>query len=382
MDSRLVSPPFVVPGADQSPRLRFWHWYSFSTSDLGEVHIMKKGGSWEVLYSDFTATSSRVWSCPSLDLIAYADTTVQIAFDFHSQIYGNTTDISSGWYIDDIEIVTGPYDIPEGFDTGRGDWSAQRGAWQVGTPTSGTGSAYSPPYCAATRLKGDYAEPVHSRLISPPFLVDPLSSTHALTFWHWFNFSTSDYGRLQIKAAGGSWENFPDVSAWTGPGTIWTYYYVSLDEYIGATVQIGFLFHSQIYGNTADVSSGWYIDDVMANGLVMTLLADYTAQPLPSGEVDLSWGFSSDSTDLEFKLLAQCGSEKWDVPAENISPCRYAARDERPRQLGGGEILYTLFCRTGDTHWRQLSEQRVEVSLPAATTRLLGASPNPFNPRT
>jgi len=382
VDSRLVSPLIEVPSADQLPRLRFWHWYSFSTSDLGEVHIKKKGGSWEVLYSNYTATGSGVWTCPSLDLTAYADTTVRIAFDFHSQIYGSTTDVSSGWYIDDVEIVTGPYDIPEGFDTGLGDWSAQRGTWQVGTPSSGPGSAYSPPYCAATILKGNYAEPVHSRLISPPFLVDPASSTHALTFWHWFNFSTSDYGQVQIREVGGSWQNFPDVSAWTGPGTIWSYYYVPLHDYIGATVQIGFLFHSQIYGSTTDVSSGWYIDDVMANGLVMTLLADYTAQPLPTGEVDLSWGISSDTEALEFKLLAQCGAENWDVPVENPGPFQYSALDVRPRQLGGGEILYTLFFRTGDEDWRQLSEQQVEVTLPANTTRLLGASPNPFNPQT
>ena len=37
-DTRLVSfTAFSVPVASESSRVRFWHWYSFSTSDLGKV---------------------------------------------------------------------------------------------------------------------------------------------------------------------------------------------------------------------------------------------------------------------------------------------------------------------------------------------------------
>src|SRR5204863_281019 len=30
VDSRFISPAFAVPAANSSPRLRFWHWFSFA----------------------------------------------------------------------------------------------------------------------------------------------------------------------------------------------------------------------------------------------------------------------------------------------------------------------------------------------------------------
>jgi hypothetical protein len=108
---------------------------------------------------------------------------VQIAFYFHSHGSGSP-DVSSGWYIDDVEVITGPivFNNPEGFESGIGDWASERGTWEVGSPTSGPGAAYNGQNCAATRLNGNYAEPVDSRIISPSIVVPTASQNPRLRF--------------------------------------------------------------------------------------------------------------------------------------------------------------------------------------------------------
>src|SRR5262249_6883809 len=44
--TRLVSPAFEVPAANQSPRLRFWHWFSFGAGDFGTVQIKDGTNGW------------------------------------------------------------------------------------------------------------------------------------------------------------------------------------------------------------------------------------------------------------------------------------------------------------------------------------------------
>ncbi|HXG49280.1 MAG TPA: LamG-like jellyroll fold domain-containing protein, partial [Methylomirabilota bacterium] len=79
---RLLSPPLVVPPASENPRLRFWHWYSIWGGDAGYVEVRVAGSAdWVKISPDFTQ-SSGAWTRPSLDLSAYADQTIQIAFHF------------------------------------------------------------------------------------------------------------------------------------------------------------------------------------------------------------------------------------------------------------------------------------------------------------
>ena len=72
----------------------------------------------------------------TIDLTAYADQQVRIAF-FHSAYdYGGATygtDVSTGWYIDEFEIWHGIPNMPnpETFANGWGDWYTDRGVWQV-----------------------------------------------------------------------------------------------------------------------------------------------------------------------------------------------------------------------------------------------------------
>ena len=196
-DSRLVCYSYngagslLIPSADQSPRLRFYHWFNFANA-LGYVEISADGGvSWTQVsptYEDITGGG--IWSSPSIDLSAYAGQNVLLAFHFTS---GGCCGNALGWFVDDVAVVTGApiLNFPENFAAGLGDWSVDYGTWGVGKPTSGPGAAHSPAVnCAATVLAGNYANNVDSRLISPPFLV-PSSGSPALSFWHWYNFNNA-----------------------------------------------------------------------------------------------------------------------------------------------------------------------------------------------
>jgi len=103
--------------------LRFWHWYSFSSNDYGNVQIRTKNNDWIVLSDNYIHTSGDIWTNTYFDLSAYADSLAQISFYFHSAPSWNGGNVSTGWYIDDINIngyVTGfeeepnniqPYDV-------------------------------------------------------------------------------------------------------------------------------------------------------------------------------------------------------------------------------------------------------------------------------
>ena len=266
--SRLIRhTEFVVPSASENPRLRFWHWYSFSSADYGKVQIKPADSTdWIDISVSYTSTSSSVWSYSFLDLSAYADQSIQIAFYFYSVNYqGGYSDASSGWYIDDVEVITGPkvFNNPEKWESGIGDWASEKGTWEVGIPTSGPNSAYTGENCAATVLNGNYAKPVSSRLISPNYVVPSASENPRLRFWHWYSFSSADYGKVQIKPADSTdWIDI-SVSYTSTSSSVWSYSFLDLSAYADQSIQIAFYFYSVNYqGGYSDASSGWYIDDV------------------------------------------------------------------------------------------------------------------------
>ncbi|MBN2602875.1 MAG: choice-of-anchor J domain-containing protein [Candidatus Thermoplasmatota archaeon] len=270
VDSRLIRhTTFVVPPASDNPRLRFWHWYNFNEADYGNIQISTdNGNNWETISTSYTWSGSAIWTYPFIDLSPFADSTVQIAFYFHSHRVGSYSDVGTGWYIDDINLITGPilFKNTEDFESGIGDWASERGTWEIGPPSSGPGSAYSEQNCAATNLNGNYAEPVDSRLISPSFVVPSASEDPALQFWHWYSFNIADYGIVQIKVNNNQWQTISNQFTNTSSGA-WTPFYVSLSSYADSTVQVAFNFHSRQDGSYSDVSSGWYIDDIKIIGL-------------------------------------------------------------------------------------------------------------------
>ncbi|MCO6491566.1 MAG: choice-of-anchor J domain-containing protein [Phaeodactylibacter sp.] len=263
VSSRLVSPLFQVP--TDNPRLRFWHWFSFSSGDLGRVQVLPQGATaWVNASPTYYNTSSNMWTYPSVDLSDYAGQNIQIGFYFEStDAVPGLADVSSGWYIDDVEIVTGPtvFNNPEGFENGLGDWYVTRGTWGIdeefghlGQSSAGTGTVENPP-------TDEYHDDVSTSLVSPLFQVP--NDNPQLQFWHWFRFSSGDFGRVQVLPEGSTqWitisANFTNTS-----GGVWSPVLLDLNEFAGQNIQIGFHFQSvdNIIG-VRDVDSGWYIDDV------------------------------------------------------------------------------------------------------------------------
>ena len=281
--------PFEVPSASENPRLRFWHWYSFSTSDYGQVQVRIAGQSnWTALSSgryghgSVGYHSSSRWTRPSLDLSAYAGQTIELCFYFYSSCTdewpnGCVTHVAPGWYIDEILVETGMriQPDPEDWESGIGDWYTDFGVWEIGTPTvAGPSTAHSGSQCASTILNGNYQEGSPSRLISSPFTVPSASENPRLRFWHWYSFSTSDYGQVQVRIAGQS--NWTALSSGRyGHGSVgyhsssrWTRPSLDLSAYAGQTIELCFYFYSSCTdewpnGCVTHVAPGWYIDEIL-----------------------------------------------------------------------------------------------------------------------
>lgn len=109
MNSRFISPPFILPPASLSPYLRFWHWYSFNSynyNDYGVVEIRVGTNAWQALSPNYIGSSGS-WTEPFIDLTSFGGQTVQLAF--HA-VYQNTAGYSDpGWYVDDVQVY--PYTL-------------------------------------------------------------------------------------------------------------------------------------------------------------------------------------------------------------------------------------------------------------------------------
>ena len=253
--SRLISPTFTVPVEEQFPRLRFWHWFNINGGDSGVVQIRIPGQEWQSISETFSGEGASVWSNTLVDLRPFASQDVQICFLFDSD--GGST--NRGWYIDNVRLDTGFYQFnnPEDWEEGFGDWYADRGVWQVGTPTSGPESAFSGQNCAATDLNGNYGRSDYSRLISPTFTVPVEEQFPRLRFWHWFNINGADSGVVQIRIPGQEWQSISETFSGEG-ASVWSNTLVDLRPFASQDVQICFLFDS----DGGSTNRGWYIDNV------------------------------------------------------------------------------------------------------------------------
>jgi hypothetical protein len=169
------------------------------------------GDSWQEPDTLLTPALSDQWSNWSrthVDLTAYAGKTVRVAFLHQAGCaIWDCRDTSTGWYIDEVEIWRGvpTFNIPEGFELGSGDWSAESGIWQAGVPTGG--AAQEGTKVLATILDGNYPGNGSSRFISPVFVV-PVNNPR-LRFWQAYSYSSSDSGSVQISVfTDGKWQDW------------------------------------------------------------------------------------------------------------------------------------------------------------------------------
>jgi hypothetical protein len=255
----------------QNPRLRFQHWLHFYWDDYGQVQVREVGGEWETLvaYPQVLSSCGR-WERASLSLAKYAGKEVQVAFLFHSQTYGSghTSYVAEGWYLDDVEMVSGPMEFrnPEGFEAPDfwDHWYADNGVWEVGIPNYGPTNASAGVHIAGTVLDGDYCDAYYgrdSRLVSP-WLRLPGSGTPRLGFQHWYSFNLNDYGVVEVRTPEGAWDELARFTA--NSAGKWYAASQSLGQYVGKDIQIAFRFHAETYGSghTSYVAPGWYLDQV------------------------------------------------------------------------------------------------------------------------
>ena len=268
--SRLIRiQTFTVPAANQYPRLRFWHWYEFNNDnvggfDYGYVEVKAGTNSWQPVSPQYVNFCGD-WTYASVDLSAFAGQTVQVAFHIYGGLGGDP-----GWYVDDIAFETGPpvFSNPQSWANGMGDWYAETGTWQVGiakksdgpTTNSSGYETYSGTNCAATLLDANYEGNADSRLISPPFILPPSSSSPYLRFWHWYSFNNDyvggyDYGYVEIRQGTNAWQTISPQ--YDNNSAVWTEPFIDLTSYGGEAVQLAF----HISGGLG-VTAGWYIDDV------------------------------------------------------------------------------------------------------------------------
>jgi len=254
----------TVTGLEET-HLRFQSWISYAGSDSGRVQIQ----TWDPVtttWSGWTTEGEAVvyssdWTVKDIDLTAYSGETIRIGF-LHSDA---STTQNSGWYIDDIEIVTKVPEFTGDFETGWADWGANRGVWQIGTPTSGPGACFTGTQCAGTILDANYPYATASHLVSASMQLPTVTGFEGihLRFQNWFLYAGSDSGQVQIQtwdpvsASWGSWTSEGLVVTNTSGG--WSLKDVDLTAYSGETIRIGFL-HSDA---STTQNSGWYIDDII-----------------------------------------------------------------------------------------------------------------------
>ncbi len=278
-NSRVSGPSFTVPSLEMNPRLRFWQWYGFGADDFAQAQIsVDNGSTWQNLSARVDNNAGGGWMRSGCDLRAYAGQTVKLAFYFESHSSFNSgNSVGAGWYIDDLQVVTGEQELPtvEDFEnttaaTDRWISDNAKGVWQIGTPSgTGPGSSHSPTNCLATKLAGTYAENTTQRAVGPQFVVPPLAQNPRLLFYHFFSIGADDFGKVQISNDDGvTWNDLTATSASTpnitgSGGGIWTPIGYSLTAYAGQTVRLAFYFESHSSFNSGNnVGAGWYIDDV------------------------------------------------------------------------------------------------------------------------
>jgi hypothetical protein len=241
--------------------------------DLGEVEISVAGGPWTAVSDSLVWDCGGVWTRCLIDLSAYAGDAVRIGFHFLDD--GGGADIGAGWYVDDMEILEGHFASPSPMrfeesplapDPFLDGWSASRGVWEFGPPTSGPGSAFQGQHCAGTVLGGYYPDNADSRLLSPRIDLPavPVDGKLWLSFWHWFatilvgESSSGDFGRVEISTDGVTWDPISRAFEYRSGG--WSHHVIDLSSYAGQTVWISFHFWDD--GGSSDVAEGWYIDNV------------------------------------------------------------------------------------------------------------------------
>lgn len=176
--------------------------------------------------------------------------------------YNNNTTESEEYEIPLLEPITvGYFEDFEGDIVGwRTIGELDETPWELGTPTSGPGEAYSGENVYATKLDGQYPANMREYLIMPIAQLPEGEAYLEFQSWHIFErYGTGtpwDYGQVVISRDMEEWEVLAEFVG--EEEDYWKLVTVDLSEYAGETVAIAFYAYSDGSVNRL----GWYIDDV------------------------------------------------------------------------------------------------------------------------
>ncbi|MFD1638121.1 S8 family serine peptidase [Evansella tamaricis] len=151
------------------------------------------------------------------------------------------------------------------FDSDNGGFTTggTNNSWEWGVPTSGPGEAYSGESLWATNLSGSYNNNEDSWIMSPEIELSADLSFAELNFTYWQNIENNwDFGYVEVTSDNGStWDT---LESYTNVFENWNTGEISLDSYIGETIQFRFALDT----DGSVTRPGWYIDDVYVLGAV------------------------------------------------------------------------------------------------------------------
>jgi hypothetical protein len=161
----LISPAISLVGGNRA-RLKFWHYYDFTTADGGEddfgdfvIELAQVavstdgGGSWRAIYAN-REESSEGWEEVSLDLTPYLGSVVRIRFNY--QMFSFNTSDRIGWFIDDVSVemqsvaetglVVSNSLAQARFVVGSGtnQWAGQGSVWRTNLPAGDYSIVWNP----------------------------------------------------------------------------------------------------------------------------------------------------------------------------------------------------------------------------------------------
>jgi len=114
---------------------------------------------------------------------------------------------------------------------------------------------------------------------------------------------------------------------------------------------------------------------LVPEGTVPVFLAAFDATSR-GARVELNWRINGQAGVQDFAVQAHQGGQVRDLVVASDGPERFRAED-RP---GAGEVIYRLLLDSG-AGWVELASKSLTPDLPRGVV-LVGAQPNPFNPRT
>jgi len=248
VDSRLISPPFLVP-ASGSPALRFWQWYNFNNA-LGYVEL--NNGSitvTTVTNTVITTNTTAALNTNSYQFFGSTDANYAIPFYWNSTIGGWTNATKALGSA--LDYTYGTYY----FEAGNAPLSA------VGGPNGADG------------VNVDY-RPINNTIIPLPqshtptnFFamqglawapVNDIDQADTPTGYFGTNYTTTYTTNTTVTSGQSSWVQLSPTYIDSTSGGVWTNVSLDLSAYAGQTVFIAFHFTSGgIY-----TAPGWYVDDL------------------------------------------------------------------------------------------------------------------------